>query len=138
MASTAGFCISYKADIFNGVHQPGDTYMIALYTSSATLSNASTAYTSSNEITGTGYTAGGIALAGFTVGTSGATAYLTWSTNPTWPSSTLSGVTTALIYNASRSNKAVAVLTFTSVSSSSNALEIILPAAGATSTITLS
>ncbi len=138
MASTAGFCVSFKADLLNGVHQPGDSYMIALYTASATLSAATSAYTSSNEVSGAGYTPGGQALSGFTVSISGTTAYLTWSTNPSWPSSTLTGVVTALIYNASRSNKALAVVTFSSVSSVANTLTVVLPAAGASSTITIS
>ena len=60
MASTAAVTDSYKQDILNGVHQPGDTYMVALYTSSATLSKSTTAYTTSNETSGTGYTAGGV------------------------------------------------------------------------------
>ena len=139
MANTAGVCISYKQDLLNGVHQPGDTYYIALFTSSGTLSNAITSYTSgmAGEVTGTGYSAGGIALSGFTVSLSSGTAYLTWSTNPFWASSTLSNVSAALIYNVSRSNKALAVLTFSPVSSSGNTLTVVLPTAGASSTITL-
>ena len=136
MAPSAGFCVSYKLDLLNGVHQPGDSYYIALYTSAATISPSTTAYTSSGAVSGTGYVAGGQALAGISIAISGSAAYLTW-TSPVWPSSTLSGVTAALIYNATRSNKALAVLTFTPVSSTDNALTVTLPAAGASSTIVL-
>ena len=137
MASTAAVTDSYKQDILNGVHQPGDTYMVALYTSSATLSKSTTAYTTSNETSGTGYTAGGVALSGFTVSISTDTAYLTWSTNPSWTGSSITAVT-ALIYNASRSNKSVCVLTFSSTTSTAGTWTLVLPAAGASSTVTIS
>jgi hypothetical protein len=137
MANTAAVTDQYKQDILNGVHQPGDTYMAALYTSTGTLSKSTTIYTTSGEVSGTGYTAGGIALTGFTVGLSTDTAYLTF-TNPSWASSTLTGVVACLIYNATRSNKAIAVLTFASTSTTAGTFTVVLPAAGASSTVTIS
>ena len=80
----------------------GDGFKIALYTSSATLGAATTAYSASNEISGTGYTAAGQALANNTSpATSGTTAYITWSANPSWTSATFTA-NAALIYNNSR------------------------------------
>src|SRR6185295_1759618 len=111
MAITAAVCNSFKQDVLNGVHQPGDTYKIALYTSAASLSKSTTAYSATNEVSGTGYSAGGLALSGFTVGLDTDTAYIDWTTDPVWNPATLSA-RGALIYNASRSNKAVAVLDF--------------------------
>jgi hypothetical protein len=134
MASTAAITDQAKQDWLNGVHQPGDTYTVALYNPGA-LDKTTTAYTSSGETSGTGYIAGGMALSGFAVGLSTDTAYLTF-TNPAWASSTFTA-STALIYNASRSNKALAVLTFSSTSSTNGTWTLVLPAAGATSTITI-
>jgi hypothetical protein len=112
--------------------------MCSLYTASATLSKSTTAYTSSNEVSGTGYTAGGTAMTGFTVSISGDTAYIDWTTDPSWATSTLTGVVTALIYNASRSNKAVGVLTFGSTSTTAGTFTVVLPAPGTTATVTIS
>jgi hypothetical protein len=135
MASTAAVTDQAKQDWLNGVNQPGDTYMVALY-NPGTLSKSTTAYTSSGEISGTGYTAGGVALSGFTVSLSGDTAYIDWTTDPSWTNSTITA-STALIYNATRSNKALAVLTFTSTSSTAGTWTLQLPAPGVTATITL-
>ena len=136
MASVAAVTDQYKQDVINGVHQPGDTYMVALYTASATLGVATTAYTSSGEVVGTGYVAGGAVLSGYTEGLSTNTAYLTFS-NASWTGSTLANVVTALIYNATRSNKAIAVLTFASTSTTAGTFTLQFPASGASSTVTL-
>jgi hypothetical protein len=82
------------------------------------------------------YTAGGATLSGITSGVSSGTAYITW-TNPSWTVSTLTGVVTALIYDSSQSNAAIAILTFASTSTTAGTFTVVLPAAGATSTITL-
>lgn len=111
MAITAAVCNSYKQELFGGTHLAGDTYKIALYTSAATLSKSTTAYSATNEVAGTGYTAGGATLAGFTNGLDTDTAYVDFTTDPTWPSATITA-RGALIYNSTRSNKAVAVLDF--------------------------
>jgi|ERR1035441_1607305 hypothetical protein len=139
MASTAAFTDQAKQDFLNGVHQPGDTYKVALYTASAAMDKTTTAYSSSNEITnsaGSAYTAGGATLAGFTVGIDSDTAYMTF-TNPTWASSTLTGVVAALIYNSSRSNKAIAVLTFSSTSTSNGTFTLVLPTTSGARTISI-
>lgn len=136
MASYSAVCDSFKMDILNGVHQPGDVYMAALYTSSATLSAATSVYTNSGEVSGAGYTAGGQALTGFTVGINGNIAYLSFN-NPSWPSCTLSGVVTLLIYNATRGNKAVAVITFPAISTNGGTMTIIFPSGAGNEMLTI-
>ena len=109
---------SFKAEILQGIHDSADTYKIALYTSAATLGAPTTAYTATNEISGTGYTAGGQTLSGFSVTTSGTTAILDFTTDPSWANATITA-RGALIYNASKANKAVMVLDFGSDKSNS-------------------
>jgi len=114
MAITQAMCTSFKVQLLQGQHDftnsTGDTFKIALYTSSATLSAATTAYTTSNEVTGTGYSAGGNTLTNVTPTSSGTTAYVDFA-DTTWSSATITA-RGALIYNSSDSNKAVAVLDF--------------------------
>ena len=70
MAITSAICNSFKTEILTGVHNftasSGDTFNLALYTSSASLGASTTAYTTSNEVSGTGYTAKGNALTSVT------------------------------------------------------------------------
>jgi hypothetical protein len=104
-------CSSFKQQILLGEHDlDTDVIKIALYTSAATLSAATTAYTTSDEVVGTGYTAGGNTLTGATVSLSGTTAYVDFS-DTTWTTATITA-RGALIYNSSKSNKAIAVLDF--------------------------
>ena len=109
-------------------HTAADTYKIALYTdAAATLSKATTAYTATGEVVGTGYTAGGATLAGLTVTLDADTAILDWTTDPTWAAASITA-DTALIYNSSRTNKAVAVVKFTSATSTAAPFTVQLPA----------
>jgi hypothetical protein len=134
MAITTAICNSYKQEILEGVHSSTDTYKIALYTSSATLSASTTAYSATNEVSGTGYDAGGKTLTGFVSGLSTGTAYITFD-DPSWTSSTITA-RGCLIYNSSKSNKAVACFDFGSdVISVSGTFTIDLPAAGASALI---
>ena len=134
MAITTAICNSYKQEILEGVHASTDTYKIALYTSSATLGAGTTAYSSSNEVTGTNYSAGGVTLAGYTSGLASSTAYITFS-DPSWADSTITA-RGCLIYNSSKSNKAVACFDFGSdVVSVSGTFTIDLPSAGASALI---
>jgi hypothetical protein len=120
MAITAAICNSFKQEILEGIHSSGDTYKLALYTSAATLSKATTAYTTSGEVaSGGGYTTGGVALTGFSVTIDTDTAILDFTTDLVWPSATITA-RGALIYNSSKSNKAVAVLDFGADISSTN------------------
>ena len=114
MAISQAMCTSFKQELLEAVHNfknsGGDTFKIALYTSSASLGAGTTAYTTSNEVSGTGYTAGGNTLTRVDPSSSGTTA-LTDFANSTWSSSTITA-RGALIYNDTDSDKAVAVLDF--------------------------
>lgn len=106
-------CTSFKVDLFGGVQDlDTDTIKMALYTSSATLDASTTAYTTSNEVSssGTNYTAGGNTLTSPVITSSGTTAYVDFA-DTTWSNASFTA-RGALIYNASKSNKAIAVLDF--------------------------
>jgi len=134
MSITSAICNSYKQEIIEGVHSSSDVYKIALYTSSATLGASTTSYSSTNEISGTGYSAGGATLSGFTSGLSGSTAYLTF-TDVAIANATITA-RGCLIYNSSKSNKAVAVFDFGSeISSVNGTFTVDFPGAGASSLI---
>ena len=138
MAITQALASSFKQELLQGVHNfsasTGDTFKIALYTSSATLSSATTAYTTSGETTGTGYTAGGQTLTNLGVSLSGTTAYLSFD-NVTWTTATITAAG-ALIYNSSKSNKAVAILSFGgSYSSTAGSFTVTFPANTSTTAI---
>ena len=112
MAITAAFCNSFKQELLAmSPHTAADVFKIALYTSTATLSKATTAYSATNEVSGTGYTAAGATLSGFSVTLDTDTAILDWTTDPTWATSTITA-RGALIYNSSKANKAMFVLDF--------------------------
>jgi hypothetical protein len=112
MAITQAMCTSFKVDLLDGEHDFGaDTFKIALYTSSATLDATTTAYSATNETSGTGYTAAGNTLTVSTTPTSsGTTAYISFS-NTTWSTASITA-RGALIYNSTNADKAVAVLDF--------------------------
>ena len=108
---TAGLTNSFKQQLLLGVHDfATDTFLIALYTSSAVLGPDTTVYTTSNEVTGTGYIAGGEELQNITVNLSIGIAYVSF-TNPSWAGATFT-TRGALIYNSSKANKSVGVLNF--------------------------
>ena len=115
MAITQAMCTSFKQALLDGEmdfsSDTAQTYKIALYTSSATLGASTTAYSATNEVSGTGYSAGGNTLTISTnPTTSGTTAYLSFS-NTTWSTATITA-RGALIYQSGGSNPAVAVLDF--------------------------
>ena len=146
MAISQAMCTSFKVEILDGIHAFGttvvraattaDTFKIALYTSSATLSASTTAYTTSNECPSTGnYTAGGNTLTVSQVPTStGTTAFLDFS-DTTWSNATITA-NGALIYNSTQSDKAVAVLAFGGdKTSTAGDFTIIFPTADASNAI---
>jgi len=101
---------SFKAELYQAVHDLlTDTLKIALYTANADLNADTTVYSTTNEVVSSGYTAGGATLTGVTLGTSGYVAYVNFN-NVSWTTSVTARC--ALIYNASKSNKAIAVLDF--------------------------
>ena len=116
---TQGLCNSYKQEAFQGIHTAADTYKIALFTSAANLSKATTVYSATSEASGPGYTAGGQDLVGFSATIDTDTAILDFTTDPAWPSASITA-RGALIYNSSKGNKAVAVFDFGSDVTSTN------------------
>jgi len=126
-------CTSFKAELYQAVHDLlTDDIKIALYTANATLGETTTVYTATDEATGSGYIAGGASLTGATVNTSGQIAYVDFA-DASW-----AGVITArgaLIYNASKSNKAIAVLDFGADKTSVNTFVVTMPANTATSAL---
>ena len=102
---------SFKAELYEGIHDLlTDTIKIALYTAYADLNAATTAYVTTDEVTGTGYVAGGNTLTGATVQTSGTTVYVSFD-DTSWANASFT-CRGALIYNASKANRSVAVLDF--------------------------
>ena len=111
MALTQSMVTSFKVELFGGIQDlDTDTIKIALFTSAATLNAATTAYSTTNEVVGTGYVAGGNTLAGATISSSGTTAFVDFS-DTTWTSATITA-RGALIYNSSKANRAIALLDF--------------------------
>jgi hypothetical protein len=140
MANTQAMCTSFKSEILTGTHNFGvaptrgstaaDSFKAALYLASATVNATTTAYSASNEVSGTGYTAGGVAVTNATVPTtSGTTAYWTPSASITYTTVTLTTAFDAvLIYNSTQSNKAVSVHTFGSQTVTAGTFSLTMPA----------
>jgi hypothetical protein len=123
---------SFKKELYQAVHNLStDTLKIALYTASANLNETTTAYSATNEVTGTGYTAGGVTLTGTTISSSDYTAYVDFA-NVVFNASVTARC--ALIYNASQGNKSIAVLDFGSDKTSTN-FTITMPANTATAAL---
>jgi hypothetical protein len=134
MAFDQTLTTSFKQDILLGVHDlDTDTIKMALYLATADLGAATTVYTTASETSGTGYTAGGNTLTGVTVLTSGTTAYVDFA-DPTWNPANFTA-RGALIYNASKSNKAIAVLDFGSDKTTTTTFTVQMPANTATSAL---
>lgn len=120
MPISQALATSFKVEILNGLHAFGtsviraattaDVFKIALYTSAATLGASTTAYSATNEVVGTGYTATGNTLTNIAPSSSGTTAFLDFA-DTTWSSASITA-NGALIYNSTQGNRAVAVLSF--------------------------
>jgi len=113
MAIEQGLTNSFKQDMLQaGQNLVTGTLKMSLYTGNATIGATTTAYTSSNEVTGTGYTAGGNQVTGATLATdvTTGTVYMNFN-NVSWPGANFTA-RGALIYNTSSSNKSVLVLDF--------------------------
>ena len=131
MAIGQTLATSFKVEILDGIHNFGvgvirattaaDTFKIALYTTLATLNSTTTVYTTQDEVTGTGYVAGGNTLVISQAPTSTNTETVAWLNfeNSSWANSTFSA-DGALIYNSTQGNKAVAVLNFGSTKTTTN------------------
>ena len=145
MAFTGNFmCTSFKLQLLTATHAftttqiraatTADTFKIALFTSSATLDATTTAYATTNEITGTNYTAGGNTLTSAATTSSGTTAYVDFA-DSSWTTASFTA-RGALIYNSTQSNKSVVVLDFGSdKTASAGTFTIVFPTPDATNAI---
>jgi hypothetical protein len=136
MAITQAVCNSFKEELLKGLHDlDGHTLKLALYTSSATLGPTTTAFSTTNESSGTNYTSGGATISNVAVSLSGTVAFVDFD-DVSFSSATISDAAGALIYNSSASNRAIAVLDFGGTKSvSSGTLTVTLPSASATTAL---
>ena len=117
-------CTSFKVELLNGHHAFGtsvtrgattaDSFKAALYLATATINATTTAYTATGEVSGTGYTAGGVDLTG----------------SPDWIAPASSGTTAfdaVLVYNSTQANKAVSVHTFGSQTITAGTFTLTMP-----------
>jgi len=116
---------SFKAQLYQGIHDlTTDVIKIALYNGNANLNAATTAYSTTNEVVASGYSAGGLVLTPITVNSSGYTAYVGFP-NVTWTAALTARC--ALIYNSSKANRSVAVLDFGADKTSTITFTITMP-----------
>ena len=144
MANTASMCTSFMGELLTATHNFGvapiraattaDTFKGALYLASATINASTTAYTVTGEVSGTNYSAGGVAITNATAPSStnssstAGVAYWTPSASITYTSVTLStAFDTVLLYNSTQSNKAVAVYTFGSQTVTAGTFTLTMP-----------
>lgn len=144
MANTQAMCTSFLQELMTATHNFGtaptrgtstaDTFKAALYLASATINASTTAYTATGEVTGTGYSAGGVTVTNATAPAStntsstAGTAYWTPSASIVYTSVTLStAFDTVLIYNSTQSNKAVSVHTFGSQTITAGTFTLTMP-----------
>ena len=116
---------SFKKELYQAIHDMStDTIKIALYTADASLNADTTVYSSTNEVVASGYAAGGNTLTGVTINSEDYTAYVNFA-NTSWTAALTARC--ALIYNASKANRSVAVLDFGSDKSSLTTFLITMP-----------
>ena len=144
MANTQAMCTSFLGELMTATHNFGtaptrasttaDTFKAALYVTTATINASTTAYSATNEVSGTGYTAGGVAVTNATAPTAtnssstAGTAYWTPSASITYTTVTLTtAFDTVLIYNSTQSNKAVSVHTFGSQTITAGTFTLTMP-----------
>jgi len=141
MANVQAMCTSFKVDLLNAVHafngtgvpahtvSTADSFKAALFTTAGSLGAATTAYSTTNEVSGTGYTAGGVAVTfGTAPSSTSTTAFITPSASIVFSSVTLTTAFDAcLIYNSSQSNKAVSVHTFGSQTVTAGTFTLTMP-----------
>ena len=138
MANTQSMCTSFMQELMTATHDftpsTGDTFKAALYEATATYNAATTAYSTSGEVTGSGYTAGGVAVtnanapASTNSSATAGVAYWTPSASITYSNVTLTTAFDAvLIYNSTKSNKAVSVHTFGSQTVTAGTFSLTMP-----------
>lgn len=117
---------SFRQELLQGIHDLlTDTLKIALYSDAASLSADTTVYSVTNEITGTGYVAGGQVMTGVTINNSNNVVYVDFD-NVVWTPASFTAAG-ALIYNSSKANRSIAVISFGSNKTASNTFTIEMP-----------
>lgn len=137
MANTQAVCTSFKVEQLNGLHAFGttvtrgstaaDTFKAALYLTTATVNASTTVYSSTNEVTGAGYTAGGVTFTWVAPTSSGTTAYSTPSASFSWTTTTIGPFDCVLLYNSTQSNRAIAAYTFGSQTVTAGNFSLTMP-----------
>jgi len=147
VSNTQAMATSFKGEILSGIHALGttviragtgaDTLKAALYLASATINAATTAYTVTGEVSGTGYSAGGVTVTNANPPTtSGTTGYWTPSASLTYTTVTLTTVfDCVLIYNSTQSNKAISAHTFGSQTVTAGTFTLTMPTSDATNAL---
>ena len=111
MAIVKGLTTSFRREMLQGVHNiTVDSVKIALYGPTASLGKSTTAYSTTDEIAGTGYAVGGQVVTGMTIADQDDVVYATFD-KPQWSNTTISA-RAALLYNASKANRSIAVIDF--------------------------
>jgi hypothetical protein len=138
MANTQAMCTSFKVELLNGHHAFGtsvtrgstaaDSFKAALYLTTATVNASTTVYSTTNEVTGAGYSAGGVTVTNATAPTSsGTTAFWTPSASIVYSTVTVGPTDCVLIYNNTQANRAVAAFTFASQTVTAGTLTLTMP-----------
>jgi hypothetical protein len=138
VANTQAICTSFKVELLTGTHALGtsvvragtgaDTVKAALFLTTATVNATTTAYSTTNEVTGAGYTAGGVTVTNATAPTSSSTtAYWTPSASIVYTTVTVGPTDCVLLYNSTQSNKAIAAYTFSSQTLTAGTLTLTMP-----------
>lgn len=138
MPNTQAVCTSFKQELLNGIHALGtsvtrgstaaDTFKAALYLASATVNASTTTYSTTGEVSGTGYTAGGVTFTWVAPSSSGTTAFSTPSASFAWTTVTLStAFDCVLLYNSTQANRAVSAHTFGSQTVTAGNFTITMP-----------
>lgn len=142
MANSQAICTSFKGELLSGIHALGTTVVRAgtgadavkgaLYNTTATINGGTAAYTATGEASGTGYSAGGIAVPNATApSTSGTTGIWTPSGSLVYSGVTIGPVDTVLLYNSTQGNRAIAAYTFGAQTVTAGTLTLTMPANGA-------
>jgi hypothetical protein len=142
MANTQSIMTSFKVEQLNGIHAFGttvtrgssaaDAFKSALYLTAATVNSTTTAYSATNEVTGTGYTAGGVTFTWIAPSATGTTAFSTPSAAFSWTALTAGPFDCCLLYNSTQSNKAIAAYTFGSQTVAASNFSLTMPTNDAT------
>lgn len=143
MANTSALCTSFKTEILNGIHAFGtsvvrgattaDTFKAALYLASGSQGAGTTAYSATNEVSGTNYTAGGVTFTWVAPSNSGTTSFSTPSASFAWTTVTLAtAFDCATLYNSTQSNKAVSTHNFGSQTVTAGNFTLTMPTNDAT------